>query len=215
MSLSRGSSRSTLRRLCSRAPRIVMVSATRPMIPGGPLDRTDVRGARFERGLTSDRWSRCSTRPGRRSVFSPARERVDGVGPGTPGSGIPTTARTSNASSNSSRVTGDSTICTLRPCCTSSNASAAMTSHAVTLSRRSTTVRPFGSPRAAVRSARTRTVLGCWGRRGSRSPVRRLPGRARIVLTHSAASRTTTAPRVSVRPHETSDIRVRANSRMA
>src|SRR3954447_13313949 len=47
MSWSRGSSRSTLRRLCSRAPRITIVlldgTATGPMIPGRPEDRTDVR----------------------------------------------------------------------------------------------------------------------------------------------------------------------------
>src|SRR3954454_21719899 len=44
---SRGSSRSTLRRLCSRAPRITIVlldeTATGRMIPGPTPDRTDVR----------------------------------------------------------------------------------------------------------------------------------------------------------------------------
>src|SRR4029079_15118393 len=44
---SRGSTRSTLRRLCSRAPRIRIVlldvSATGRILPGRPADRTDVR----------------------------------------------------------------------------------------------------------------------------------------------------------------------------
>src|SRR4029077_7288194 len=48
ISLSRGSSRSTLRRLCSRAPRIRIelpsVSATGAMVPARRADRTDVRG---------------------------------------------------------------------------------------------------------------------------------------------------------------------------
>src|SRR5689334_1997479 len=47
ISWSRGSTRSTLRRLCSRAPRIRIVlldeSATGPMVPKRRPDRTDVR----------------------------------------------------------------------------------------------------------------------------------------------------------------------------
>src|SRR5713226_8471718 len=43
ISLSRGSSRSTLRRLCSRATRIVIVSATAARIPADRHLRTDVR----------------------------------------------------------------------------------------------------------------------------------------------------------------------------
>src|SRR3954468_18281249 len=47
ISWSRGSSRSTLRRLCSRAPRIRIEllggSATGPMVPSVGPDRTDVR----------------------------------------------------------------------------------------------------------------------------------------------------------------------------
>src|SRR3954447_10376642 len=55
MSCSRGSSRSTLRRLCSRAPRIrivLEVSATRPMISGRAGNRTDVRSLRRPGGHT-------------------------------------------------------------------------------------------------------------------------------------------------------------------